>query len=600
CELGLTKPIPYSYNSLRKLSPTDFAGLEKLELLMLHSNEISTIPGKVFSDLHSLQVLKMSYNKVRMLQQDVFYGLSSLVRLHMDHNHIEFVNPNVFYGLTSLRLVHLDGNFLQQLHPDTFVTLRYSQIFRISFLKHISLSDNVLTSLPREMFSYMSELESIYLHGNPWSCDCSLQGFAEWAQDRPDVIKCRKERSSGVQQCPVCAGPKNHNGKSLGDLPSASFTCTKPVIHDSLKSRNLTVPDDGDFSSVSPKDLIAPIGSVVLNLTDQAGNRGDLVCDVQKPKETSPISFDKNGHSTVLKTSFSASLVCAIDYGHIQQLWSILALYSNSPLELEQTVQTAHGPFISYEYKQVYSEKDEVFTNIQAVLRAEPAWLMQRRVALQLDRVATTLSTLHVRLSTRAQLSLGGHGEGQGSQSWAIIRRDNSTQTEHAVLLGGTVELGCQAAGQPAPALEWLLADGSRVRAPHISQDGRIVVLSSGVLTLRTADVFDSGLYHCISTNQRDADVLTFRITVLEPLVEHGGVNGARLSPALGSTLHLPCTSTAAPDAAVSWLLPEHTVLRQSAGNKRVFANGTLRIQGVTERDEGYFRCVAANRMKLL
>ncbi|NWR35822.1 IGS10 protein, partial [Tachuris rubrigastra] len=177
--------INLGYNSLRKLSPTDFSGLEKLELLMLHSNEISMIPERVFSDLRSLQVLKMSYNKVRVLQQGVFYGLKSLVRLHMDHNQIEFVNPNVFYGLTSLRLVHLDGNLLQQLHPDTFVTFHYSQIFKISFLKHISLSDNMLTSLPQEMFSYMSELESIYLHGNPWSCDCSLQGFTEWAQERP-------------------------------------------------------------------------------------------------------------------------------------------------------------------------------------------------------------------------------------------------------------------------------------------------------------------------------------------------------------------------------------------------------------------------------
>lgn len=182
------------------------------------------------------------------------------------------------------------------------------------------------------------------------------------------VIKCRKERSSGVHQCPVCASPKNHNGKSLVDLPSASFTCTKPVIHDSLKSRNLTVPDDGDFSFVSPKDLIAPIGSVVLNMTDQAGNRGNLVCNVQKPKEVSPISFDKNGNSTVLKTSFSAFLVCGIDYGHIQQLWSILALYSNSPLKLEQTVRTTDLPFISYKYKQIYSEKDELFTNIEADL----------------------------------------------------------------------------------------------------------------------------------------------------------------------------------------------------------------------------------------
>uniref|UniRef100_A0A8C3QIW1 Immunoglobulin superfamily member 10 n=1 Tax=Cyanoderma ruficeps TaxID=181631 RepID=A0A8C3QIW1_9PASS len=588
--------INLGYNSLRKLSPADFAGLEKLELLMLHSNEISTIPEKVFSDLRSLQVLKMSYNKVRRLQQDVFYGLNSLVRLHMDHNQIEFVNPNVFYGLTSLRLVHLDGNLLQQLHPDTFVTLRYSQIFRISFLKQISLSDNALTSLPQEMFSYMSELESIYLHGNPWSCDCSLQGFAEWAQERPDVIKCRKERSSSVQQCPVCASPKNHTGKSLVGLPSASFTCSKPVIHDSLKSRDLVVPEDGDFSFVSPRDLIAPIGSVVLNMTDQAGNRGNLVCNVQKPEEMSPISFDKDGPSTVLKASFSTFLVCGIDPGHIQQLWSILALYSSSPLELERTVHTTDVPLVSYKYKQIYGEKDELFTGVEAELRADPGWLMQGRVSLQLDRTATTLSTLHLRYSTRGRIAVPGPAGAQRGHGWASIARDNGTRTEHTVLLGGSVELRCRAAGEPAPAVEWLLADGSKVRAPHISEDGRILVLPGGALALRAADVFDSGLYHCISTNRHDADVLTFRITVLDPLGEGGGVNGARLPAALGSTLHLPCAATAAPDPAVTWVLPELAVLRQSAGNKHVFANGTLRIQGVTERDLGYFRCVAANR----
>ncbi|NXB16554.1 IGS10 protein, partial [Rhagologus leucostigma] len=127
-------------------------------------------------------------------------------------------------------------------------------------------------------------------------------------------------------------------------------------------------------------------------------------------------------------------------------------------------------------------------------------------------------------------------------------------------------------------------------------EDGRIIVLKSGTLTLRTADVFDTGLYHCISTNHNAADALTFRVTVVDPHVEHNGVNGAQLSTALGSTLHLPCTSRAAPDAAVTWVLPEHTILRQSAGNKHIFANGTLRIQGVTDRDVGYFQCVAANR----
>ncbi|KAK2538556.1 Igsf10 [Columba guinea] len=586
--------INLGYNRLLQLTETDFSGLEKLELLMLHSNEINTIPDRVFSDLYSLQVLKMSYNKVRVLQQDVFYGLKSLVRLHMDHNKIEFVNPNVFYGLTSLRLVHLEGNLLKQLHPDTFVTLRYSQIFKISLMKHIYLSDNVLTSLPHEMFSYLPELESIYLHGNPWSCDCRLQRFAQWAQQRADVIKCKKDRSSGAQQCPVCASPKNQKGRSLAAVPAASLACGKPAIHGSLKSRNLTLPADGDASSVSPKDFVAPLGSVVLNMTDQAGSRGNLVCDIQRPKELSPISLDRDGNSTVLRTSFSASLVCGIDYEQIQQLWGILALYSSSPLKLERNVPAHNMP--SYKYKQIHSEKDELFTNIEAELRAEPSWLMQSQVALQLDRTATTLSTLHIQYFTDAQIILPSADKKQARNNWIIISRDNQTQTEHTVLVGGTVQLECRATGDPAPAVEWILADGSKVRAPHISEDGRIMVVETGTLTLRMADTFDTGLYHCIGTNGNDADALTFRITVVDPDVGHSSVNGAHVSASVGSTLDLPCTSTAVPDAAVSWVLPEHEILRHSVRNKHVFDNGTLRIQGVTERDSGYYTCVAANQ----
>ncbi|NWI24224.1 IGS10 protein, partial [Sula dactylatra] len=127
-------------------------------------------------------------------------------------------------------------------------------------------------------------------------------------------------------------------------------------------------------------------------------------------------------------------------------------------------------------------------------------------------------------------------------------------------------------------------------------EDGRIVVVKTGTFTLRTADTFDTGLYHCIGTNYNDADTLTFRITVVDPNVEHNNVNGAPLSTFVGSTLYLPCTSTAVPDAAISWVLPEHVILHHSAGNKHIFDNGTLRIQGVTERDSGYFRCVAANQ----
>lgn len=335
---------------------------------------------------------------------------------------------------------------------------------------------------------------------------------------------------------------------------------------------------------------------MVLNMTDQAGSRGNLVCNIQKPKEMSPLSFDKDGNNTILKTSFTAFLVCDIAYEHIQQLWSILALYSNFPLKLERNSLPTKMPFTAYRYKQIYSEKDELHTNVEAELRAEPPWLMQSKVALQLDRTATTLNTLHIQYFTDAQIILPSPDQKKVRSNWTIISRDNKTQTQHTVLVGGTVELDCQAIGDPAPAIEWILADGSKVRAPYISEDGRIIVVKTGTFTLRTADTFDTGLYHCIGTNYNDADILTFRITVVDPYVEHSSVNGAHLSTSVGSTLYLPCTSAAVPDAAISWVLPERVILHHSARNKHIFDNGTLRIQGVTEQDSGYFRCVAANQ----
>lgn len=124
----------------------------------------------------------MSHNKIKELRKETFKGLNSLLRLHIDHNQIEFINPEAFYGLTNLQLVQLEGNQLQQLHADTFITLRHSQVFKVSSLKTIHLSDNLLSTLPADIFLGCSQLENLFLHGNPWRCDCQMKWFSEWTQ----------------------------------------------------------------------------------------------------------------------------------------------------------------------------------------------------------------------------------------------------------------------------------------------------------------------------------------------------------------------------------------------------------------------------------
>lgn len=118
---------------------------------------------------------------------------------------------------------------------------------------------------------------------------------------------------------------------------------------------------------------------------------------------------------------------------------------------------------------------------------------------------------------------------------------------------------------------------------------------SDGKLTLRGADASDTGLYRCVATNYLDADVLIFRVTVLSPDVEEADVNGVQISREIGENLVFDCSTSGSSEASVHWILPDQSVIEESHGNKVVYENGTLLIEGLTVRDRGFYRCLVAN-----
>lgn len=144
-------------------------------------------------------------------------------------------------------------------------------------------------------------------------------------------------------------------------------------------------------------------------------------------------------NATMLTADIATSLVCNIDYEHIQQLWRILATYSDSPMRLERGLMLARSPEMVYRYSQIRPDEgqEEIHTDIEAEIKASPAWLMQGEVNFQLDRTTTTFSTLHIKYRSVVNLRVENRAPKRDRYSWTMIKRDNQTKTEHSVLIGG-------------------------------------------------------------------------------------------------------------------------------------------------------------------
>lgn len=355
--------------------------------------------------------------------------------------------------------------------------------------------------------------------------------------------------------------------------------------------------EENSYAPVPPKDFIAPIGMMEMKITDQYNKDASVACVVQRPGGLDNLNVTQGvigDDVTTFSATVATSLVCNIDYDHIRQLWGILASYSDSPMRLERELALTMSPEMIYKYKQARSDDSEMFTEIEAEIKANPAWLMQGTINLQLDLTTTTYSTLHVKYLSNIEMNIETNKMGRDRFSWTMIRKHNQTKTEFLVLSGGVAELNCETYGEPKPSIEWILPDGIKVRAPYSSEDRRIVI-DNGKLTLRAADNSDAGIYHCIATNYLDADVLSFRVTVLSPDVEEEDVNGVRLSRTVGGSLVLDCDPHGTPQASVQWILPDHTVVDQSFGSRKLYPNGTLIVHPLTERDRGFYRCLGAN-----
>ncbi|CAN8031079.1 unnamed protein product, partial [Ixodes persulcatus] len=85
--------------------------------------------------------------------------------------------PSTFPAETAV--LDLSGNRLR--HLDDILAVRSPN------LRSLNLADNRLAKFPTDLVSKMS-LSSVWLSGNPWSCDCEDYAFTRWAGTIKGVV----------------------------------------------------------------------------------------------------------------------------------------------------------------------------------------------------------------------------------------------------------------------------------------------------------------------------------------------------------------------------------------------------------------------------
>ncbi|XP_030600987.1 matrix-remodeling-associated protein 5 [Archocentrus centrarchus] len=593
----LVKHMNLGFNRINKIADKSLAGLRKLELLMVHGNDIHDLPDGVFRELISLQMLKISYNKLKEIRRHTLQGLWSVARLHLDHNRLEFIHPDAFQGLTSLRLLQLEGNQLQQLHPETFTTFTVKSHFHVSTLRHLYLSDNGLTSVPSRLMATMPQLENLYLDRNPWMCDCSMRWLHDWDKKSPGVLKCKKDRTlPGGQLCPMCSSPRHLQAKDLLDVEN--LVCSSPVI---TIPHRMTTLKDAESKDLTTEDFKEPFGNISLALSDEHGNEVDLECSVSKSRELTKITWEQNNQLQLTSNiTVTVDLECPVDREKYEKLWRLIAYYSNIPAHLQRGVILSKGPHPTYLYIQD-SEKDVLYyTGVKVNMTAQPTWLMQTSVALQLNRLQTSARMAKLIMSTNLSETVEVELMQKQRRSWVMIESTNTTRKVFSAILGKQSQMYCNVHSSGQRVIRWVLPDGSKVEAPYSSPDSRLSVSSGGSLVIKAVRHTDTGIYYCIARSHGDFAVLPFYLTVQESSSPPPGEETS-ITPTegfAGNPISLPCAASGSPDAEINWILPSSKIVSFQANSPRasVYSNGTLHIPQSQLSDSGYYKCIAMNQ----
>ncbi|XP_063923750.1 vasorin-like [Zophobas morio] len=170
--------------NLQKIEPGAFKKLPVLSHLDFGENSLEEIQSGTFVDLQSCHYINVSSNQISVLEVGAFRNLSNLSRLYLSKNKIDKVERGVFDNVT-VRILDLSQNvvskledgFLDNVLPvkglNVYLVLSDNKleevnprVFNHSYITHLYLANNSVSSLRLGDFQNLPKLEYLQLRGN--------------------------------------------------------------------------------------------------------------------------------------------------------------------------------------------------------------------------------------------------------------------------------------------------------------------------------------------------------------------------------------------------------------------------------------------------
>ncbi|XP_055275068.1 hemicentin-1 isoform X3 [Moschus berezovskii] len=165
---------------------------------------------------------------------------------------------------------------------------------------------------------------------------------------------------------------------------------------------------------------------------------------------------------------------------------------------------------------------------------------------------------------------------------------DAGKMLNETVLVNSPVQLECEAAGEPSPAITWY-----KDNRP-LSGSSSVTFLNRGqIINIESAQITDAGIYKCVAINSAGATELFYSLQVHVPPSIFGSNN--MVAVVVNNLVRLECEARGIPAPSLTWLKDGSPVTSFANGIQVLSGGRILALTSAQISDTGRYTCVAVN-----